>query len=175
MRSQLFHFCFHFVYKTCRECWIFGVLNISLYSDVTSLKCLIFSPFLIYYRSKLEIRRMSKIKFQIRAVIYREDRENFELTKNMTNEQFKNGTAFDEFWFDKMKRYAAEVCEKLYEEDIPFNSQLLFETATKTVPIPGRRGREGGLEGNPHSRRTTVRREFVMTIIFAQDDMPFDI
>lgn len=53
--------------------------------------------FTFYFRnSTLRFERLSRTKFVIKAVIYMQDRDQFDLTKNLTPAQFKKGNQFDD-------------------------------------------------------------------------------
>lgn len=67
--------------------------------------------------STLRYERLSRTKFVIRAVIYMQDRDQFELTKYLTPAQFKKGNQFDDEWFDRISKYVDHVVGQIYEED----------------------------------------------------------
>lgn len=59
--------------------------------------------------STVRYEQLSRTKFVIKAVIYLQDRDKFELTKNMTPAQFKRGNQFDDEWYDRISRYVDHV------------------------------------------------------------------
>lgn len=63
--------------------------------------------------STLRYERLSRTKFVIRAVIYMQDRDQFELTKYLTPAQFKKGNQL----FDRISKYVDHVVGQIYEED----------------------------------------------------------
>lgn len=67
--------------------------------------------------STLRYERLSRTKFVIRAVIYMQDIDQFELTKYLTPAQFKKGNQFDDEWFDRISKYVDHVVGQIYEED----------------------------------------------------------
>lgn len=101
-----------------------------------------------------------------------EDRQKFELTKNLTPAEFKRGNQFDDAWMTRITRYIDHVMGQIYEEDVPNHSQMIFETCIKTVR--GKR-RAAGFEGDHGHVQTRIKRDFNITIIFSQDDMDMDI
>lgn len=120
-----------------------------------------------FRNSTLRYERLSRTEFVIKAVIYMQDRDQFELTKNMTPAQFKRGNQFDDEWYDRISRYVDHVVGQIYEEDLPHQSQLLFETCIKTVK--GKR-QGAGFDAANRQYQTHIRREFNIT-----DDMDLDI
>lgn len=53
--------------------------------------------FTFHFRnSTLRFERLSRTTFVILAVIYMQDRDQFDLTKNLTPAQFKKGNQFDD-------------------------------------------------------------------------------
>lgn len=96
------------------------------------------------------------------------DKDQFQLTKNLTPAQFREGNHFDDDWLDRIKRYVDDVVRQIYEEDLPFQSQFIVSTTIKTV-----KGRK--IAGTNNQFHTAVRRDFDITVMFSQDDMPPDI
>lgn len=122
--------------------------------------------------STLRFERLSKTKFVIKAVIYMQDRDQFELTKNLTPAQFKKENQFDDEWFGRISRYDHVDHGQIYEEDLPHQSQLIFETCIKNVK--GRR-MAGGFDGDNRQYQTSIRRDFSITVYFSQDELNLDI
>lgn len=121
-----------------------------------------------FRNSTLRFERLSKIKFIIKASIYVRDKDQFELTKNLTPGEFKEGNQFDDDWFQRISRYVDHVVSQIYEEDLPHRSQLIIATSIKTV-----KGKK--IPGENYMHQTKIRRDFDITVLFSQDDMPHDI
>lgn len=82
--------------------------------------------------------------------------------------QFREGNQFDDDWFERISRYIDHVVSQIYEEDLPHQSQLIIATSIKTV-----KGKK--MPNVANQFRTALRRDFDLTVIFSQDDMPHDI
>lgn len=128
--------------------------------------------FSLFRNSTLRYERQSRTQFVIKAFIFLQDRDQFELTKNLSPAQFKRGNQFDDAWMDRITEYIDHVMGRVYEEAVPNHSQMIFETCIKTVK--GRR-RPAGFDGDHGHFQTHVKRDFNITIIFAQDDLDMDI
>lgn len=128
--------------------------------------------FSLFRNSTLRYERLSRTKFVIRASIFLQNRDQFELTKNLTAAQFKRGNQFDDAWMDRITEYIDHVMGQIYEDAVPNHSQMIFETCIKTVK--GKR-RAAGFDGDMGHYQTHVKRDFNITIIFLQDDLDMDI
>lgn len=125
--------------------------------------------FSLFRNSTLLYERQSRTKFVIKASIFLQDIDQFELTKNLSLAQFKRGNQFDDAWMDRITEYIDHVMGQVYEEAVP---KMIFETCIKTVK--GRR-RAAGFDGGHGHFQTHDKRDFNITIIFAQDDLDMDI
>lgn len=100
------------------------------------------------------------------------DRDKFQLTRRLTVLQFKRGNQFDDFWKNRIAEYVDDVMGQIYEDAVPNHSQMIFETCIKTVR--GKR-RAAGFDGDMGHVQTHIKRDFNITIIFADDEVDMDI